>query len=375
MKLAALLISLPLFAAPIITIDCGTTPAEPYVSGGFAYTVQPSPSGDTTLRFGWAPAGQTVPPFSYAIPVPSDGAYQVDLNFLEPSSAPPARVFSVTINDQLVYPRLTMPGYLVPFTRSAIVISSGGFINIRFDTIIRGAVISSIVVSPFAVTTYIKPSDPKTALITGAVPVWTGDGYLVPRPAIEPDPTVLLTYQNVEVFQNGVRQLDAAQTAAGDYLILSSLGQLKLTPVGGQQWMTKDAAEQPVPATVTVNYQAIWPPAAQPVALNIIQRECARCHGADLKPGDLHLVNGLDLRRKAFMLLGGLHGPAIVPGNAEQSLLYKAISRPQFPTATPEETLALTTEDGYRPGMPPFFRLSPEKIAIIRDWLNAGAPE
>src|SRR5437899_2706085 len=52
---------------------------------------------------------------------------------------------------------------------------------------------------------------------------------------------------------------------------------------------------------------------------------------------------------------GGKRGPAIVPANAEKSLLYKAVARSgdlQMP-----------------PGKP----LSAEEIAIIRNWINDGA--
>ena len=142
--LLSFLLSLPLFGASII-IDSGS-PTDQYFSGGLPYTVQPA--ADTTLRF----SSSATTPFSYNIPVPQDGPYIVTLNFLEPSAVPPARAFSVTINDQLVYSRLTMAGYLVPFSRSAIIFSSGGFINIRFDTLIRSAVVSSIQIDPLPAT-------------------------------------------------------------------------------------------------------------------------------------------------------------------------------------------------------------------------------
>jgi hypothetical protein len=347
-------------------LNCSSIPAgsAPCYTGGYAYTVQPA--ADTTLRYGWAPAGQPVPPFSYTIPTGAPGAYQVDLNFLEPSPSPPARAFSVTINDQLVYPRLTLQ-YLVPLTRSAIIATPDGVINLRFDTLTRGAVVSSIRVTPFAVTQYIQPSDPKTARVTGAVPVWMQDAYYVPRPAIETDPTVLLLYQNVEVFRNGVRQLESNQSAAGaDFTVLAAIGQLKVAPVTGQPWPSTDA--------VVVNYTAVWPPALEPLALRIIRQDCARCHGGDLKPGDTHLVNGLDLRHVAYMVAGGNRGPALVPGDRNGSRIYTFMKRPQFPTATPAETLALTTSDEETLGMPPFGRSPEWKIQVVGDWIDAGAP-
>ena len=38
-------------------------------------------------------------------------------------------------------------------------------------------------------------------------------------------------------------------------------------------------------------------------------------------------MSGLDVRDRAAILKGGTRGPAIVPGVAEQSLLYKAVTR------------------------------------------------
>jgi hypothetical protein len=155
MKTLLLFLALPLYAATLLIDsgapteqDCSTVPAgsAPCFSGGFAYTVQPA--DDTTLRYAWAPVGNPIPSFSYSIPAADDVAYIVTLRFLEPSPSPPARVFSVTVNDQLIYPRLTMPGYLIPFARSFVAVASNGFLVIRFDTITRGAIVSRIEVTP-----------------------------------------------------------------------------------------------------------------------------------------------------------------------------------------------------------------------------------
>lgn len=145
MKFLAFLLSFPLFGASLV-IDSGSS-ADRHFIGGTAF-----PSGDTTdttLRFGT---------FQYRIPAVDGVPYIVRFNFFEPSPLPPTRVFSITINDQLVYPRITMgPGPLLPngtpvgppmpFSRSVIVMSSEGMLNISFQTIVRSAVVSSIEVS------------------------------------------------------------------------------------------------------------------------------------------------------------------------------------------------------------------------------------
>jgi hypothetical protein len=68
-------------------------------------------------------------------------------------------------------------------------------------------------------------------------------------------------------------------------------------------------------------------------------------------------MSGLDLRTLETMLKGGEKGPAIVPGDAEASLLYRRVAgleKPVMPMAP----------------MPP---LMPREIAILKSWINGGA--
>ena len=51
----------------------------------------------------------------------------------------------------------------------------------------------------------------------------------------------------------------------------------------------------------------------------ILEKNCSGCHGAAQ-------MSGLDLRQRDSILKGGKRGPAIVPGNAEGSLLYQAVA-------------------------------------------------
>ena len=84
--------------------------------------------------------------------------------------------------------------------------------------------------------------------------------------------------------------------------------------------------------------------------LPIVQR-CFQCHGETLRLSDL------DLRTREGMLKGGTHGPALVPGNAEGSLLYKRIAGIEAPLMP----------------MPPVQPLNPREIGLIKDWINQGA--
>src|SRR5437870_5646169 len=83
----------------------------------------------------------------------------------------------------------------------------------------------------------------------------------------------------------------------------------------------------------------------------VLQR-CLQCHGPALQ------MSKLNLSTREGMLKGGDHGVALVPGNAEESLIYKRIT------------------GEVKPAMPlaPVPALTNEEIAAVRDWINAGAP-
>jgi mono/diheme cytochrome c family protein len=81
----------------------------------------------------------------------------------------------------------------------------------------------------------------------------------------------------------------------------------------------------------------------------IFERSCWKCHGAQLQLGKL------DLRTRDKALKGGEKGPAIVPGKAEESRLYR---------------LAAGLE---KPAMPLDGKLTSEEIQKIKDWIAAGA--
>ncbi|HYL36019.1 MAG TPA: PSD1 and planctomycete cytochrome C domain-containing protein [Bryobacteraceae bacterium] len=84
--------------------------------------------------------------------------------------------------------------------------------------------------------------------------------------------------------------------------------------------------------------------------LPIMQR-CFQCHGETLQ------TSGLDLHTRAGMLKGGTSGPAIVPGNADASPLYKRVTGQVQPVMP----------------MPPVQALNEKEIAILKDWIDQGA--
>jgi len=82
----------------------------------------------------------------------------------------------------------------------------------------------------------------------------------------------------------------------------------------------------------------------------LLQKRCWGCHGPDQQMGSLRLD------QKARAMVAGRGEPAIVPGAAYQSLLYRRISGSEF-----------------GPQMPLTGPLEPQEIALIKRWIDAGA--
>src|SRR5213593_3308746 len=83
----------------------------------------------------------------------------------------------------------------------------------------------------------------------------------------------------------------------------------------------------------------------------LLRERCATCHNADAKSG------GLDTTTRETLLRGGKNGPAIEPGNARASLLYKVVSYEREPHMPLRST-----------------KLPDEVIAAIAQWIDGGAP-
>ncbi len=84
----------------------------------------------------------------------------------------------------------------------------------------------------------------------------------------------------------------------------------------------------------------------------VLIRECYGCHSN--KSGNVR--GGLRLDSKELMLIGGATGPAIVPGNLEDSWLYNAITHQDYV-------------------MPPKRKLPQSVIDDFRTWIEMGAPD
>ena len=88
---------------------------------------------------------------------------------------------------------------------------------------------------------------------------------------------------------------------------------------------------------------------AEKSARTTLETKCAVCHGSAQ-------MSGLDVRERTTILKGGKRGPAIVPGNAEQSLLFRAVRR-----------------DGELQMPPGNGALTAAEVNAIRIWIDGGA--
>src|SRR5689334_1783477 len=83
---------------------------------------------------------------------------------------------------------------------------------------------------------------------------------------------------------------------------------------------------------------------------SIFESSCWKCHGGAAQ------LSKLDLRTRDAALKGGTRGPAIVPGKAAESRLYRVVAGIE------------------KPAMPLDGKLSAEQIKTIREWIEQGAP-
>ncbi|WP_437222869.1 DUF1553 domain-containing protein [Planctomicrobium sp. SH661] len=100
------------------------------------------------------------------------------------------------------------------------------------------------------------------------------------------------------------------------------------------------SAESPTPEEIRFFENKVRP---------LLAEHCFKCHGAEQQKG------GLRLDSRSQMLLGGESGPAIEPGNANNSLLLEAVRYDSFQ-------------------MPPGGKLPEAQLQILADWITAGAP-
>src|SRR6185436_9499380 len=114
--------------------------------------------------------------------------------------------------------------------------------------------------------------------------------------------------------------------------------------LGGPQRIAAAQAGQPAMTLPADYFEARVRP--------ILAANCYDCHTDDEK-------GGLRLDSRDALVKGGENGPAIVPGDPDASLLIQAVrqlpGKPKMP------------KGGGR-------RLTADEIAVLSDWIKAGAP-
>ncbi len=136
-------------------------------------------------------------------------------------------------------------------------------------------------------------------------------------------------------------------------LLLLSIALVGISILGCGSGSTEETTkkEESAPASASKEAAPSAPVAAGFAAVQaVLTKNCANCHsGPDAK-------EGVKLTSYEEVMAGGEHGPIVKAGDPEASLLYKVISG--------------------APGvkkMPPKAPLSTDEIALIADWIKAGA--
>jgi hypothetical protein len=111
-------------------------------------------------------------------------------------------------------------------------------------------------------------------------------------------------------------------------------------------WRSLSAAEEPDRAAAEFFEKKIRP---------VLVEKCYACHSAEAAKSN-KLKGGLLLDTREGALLGGESGPAVVPGNVEESLLISALRHESFE-------------------MPPTGKLAEATIADFVRWVEMGAPD
>jgi len=99
----------------------------------------------------------------------------------------------------------------------------------------------------------------------------------------------------------------------------------------------------------------------------LLKESCVKCHSLD-NPRK-QASGGLRLDDKALALKGGKHaGKAIVPGKAEESLVYKLLIGPVDVDGKKVDAMPKNPKRGeaYKP-------LEKAQITLIKDWIDQGA--
>ncbi|MEE2780966.1 MAG: PSD1 and planctomycete cytochrome C domain-containing protein [Planctomycetota bacterium] len=107
--------------------------------------------------------------------------------------------------------------------------------------------------------------------------------------------------------------------------------------------------------TATAEDDAVDRDFVQQKIIPLLEARCFTCHGPEEIREEEHPAGGLLLTSRDAMMRGGDTGPAIIPGDPEQSLLMKAV-------------------DWEELEMPPDTKMPAQETELFARWIQAGAP-
>jgi len=111
------------------------------------------------------------------------------------------------------------------------------------------------------------------------------------------------------------------------------------------------------PATIAVAVPARDKPVSFARELSeVLDAKCAGCHNSGLAEGKLSMED------VAAMLKGGKHGPALVAGKSDESLVFRMAAHRVEPYMPP------VAKRDIKP-------LSPEELGLLKLWIDAGAKD
>lgn len=90
--------------------------------------------------------------------------------------------------------------------------------------------------------------------------------------------------------------------------------------------------------------------------LDILDAKCTGCHNSVLAE------NGLNMETVAGMVKGGKRGPSLVPGKADESLLFRMAAHRVEPVMPPREKANLKP-------------LTPDELGLLKLWIDQGAKD
>jgi len=162
------------------------------------------------------------------------------------------------------------------------------------------------------------------------------------------DPAASLIFQRITV-EDGIRVMPP--TSSGRTLTAEQIETVRLWIASGADWGTELTGDERAELAQAAERQVVFAREVRP----ILSRNCFQCHGPDDENRQMGLrldnPEGFSGHRGAF------GGPAVIPGNAEDSLLYQRITAEAESFRMPRDREALT----------------PNEIETIRLWINQGA--